>query len=410
VRTGRTKHSARSGRSRGRWAVLPLALGHAVDDFYPSFLAPLLPLFVEKLGLSLALAGGLATLQGFTTSLVQPLFGYLADRVQRPWLAAWGMLASAIFTSLWGLAPNGASLVLLVVLAGLGVALFHPVASGLVGQLAPRQKGTSMSLFLTGGSVGYGLGPLVAVALASKWGLPAIALTVAPGLLTALLLFRFARQLPSRTIPDDSRSRPPSREDRLLLRQILPLLLLTFVVMLRAGLAITVGTFLPLYLTQQGFPLLLAGLAVTIFRVAGAVGGLAGGPLSDRVGRRQLLFLSFAMALPFLWGFFRAEGWLGLAFLGVAGAVIGSSAPLSVVIAQEAAPDSPSMASGLMIGFAWGVGGLAVTGVGWWGDQVGLPTALSVTVPAMAAVASVVTLFLREKVTQVAPLPTRDEG
>jgi len=390
--------------------VLSLALGHAVDDFYPSFLAPLLPLFVDRLGLSLALAGGLATLQGFTTSLVQPLFGYLADRVQRPWLAAWGMLGSAVFTSLWGLAPNGASLVLLVILAGLGVALFHPVASGLVGQLSPRQKGMSMSLFLTGGSVGYGLGPLVAVALASRWGLPAIGLAVVPGLLTALLIYRFARQLPSRAIPDDNRSRPHSGEGRLLLKQLLPLLLLTFVVMLRAALSITLGTFLPLYLTQQGSPLLLAGLAVTVFRIAGAVGGLVGGPLADRVGRRPILFLSFALALPFLWGFFRAEGWLALAYLAVAGAIISSSSPLSVVIAQEAAPDSPSMASGLMIGFAWGIGGLAVTGVGWWGDQVGLAQAMSVAVVAMATVACVATLFLRKRLTQVAPLSAGIRG
>jgi FSR family fosmidomycin resistance protein-like MFS transporter len=390
--------------------VLSLALGHAVDDFYPSFLAPLLPLFVEKLGLSLALAGGLATLQGFTTSLLQPVFGYLADRVQQPRLAAWGMLASAIFTSLWGLAPDGASLVLLVVLAGLGVALFHPVASGLVGQLGIRQKGLAMSLFLTGGSVGYGLGPLVAVALASRWGLPAIGFAIVPGILTAALLHRFARRLPSRAVPTASRSPLLRGEGRLLLKQFLPLLPLTFVVMLRAALSITLGTFLPLYLTQQGFPLLLAGLAVTIFRIAGAVGGLVGGPLADRVGRRRILFLSFALALPFLWGVSHAEGWPALASLAAVGAIISSSAPLSVVIAQEATPDNPSMASGLMIGFAWGIGGLAVTGVGIWGDQVGLSTALSTGVMTMAVIACVATFFLREELMRADAVPIRVES
>jgi FSR family fosmidomycin resistance protein-like MFS transporter len=320
------------------------------------------------------------------------------------------MLASAIFTCLWGLAPNGASLVLLVVLGGLGVALFHPVASGLVGQLAPRQRGMSMSLFLTGGSVGYGLGPLVAVALVSRWGLPAIMLAVVPGLLTALLLHRVARQLPSGSTLDGTGSHPTDVGQSLYLRQALPLLALTFVVMLRAALSITLGTFLPLYLTRQGFPLLMAGFAVAVFRIAGAMGGLAGGPLADHVGRRELLFLSFALAVPCLWGFSRAEGWSALAFLGATGAILNSSSPLTVLIAQEATPDRPSMASGLMIGFAWGMGALAVTGVGWWGDQVGLARALHATVLALATLASVVTLLLREQLTQMTPLSVRAKG
>ena len=392
------------------WSVL-LGLGHAVDDFYPSFLAPLLPLFVEKLGLSLTLAGALATLQGFTTSLVQPLFGYLADRDRRPALAAWGMLASAIFTSLWGLAPNRASLILLVVLGGLGVAFFHPVAGGLAAQVArgQRRKGLAMSLFVTGGSVGYGLGPLVAVALASRWGLPAIALAGLPGVLMAGFLHRrlsadFPRRLPLRGFAVE---RPSLRA--VLVQQLSPLLLLTLIVMLRAALQMTMGTFLPLYLSQQGFSLVVCGLAVSVFRVTGALGGLAGGPLSDRIGRRQVLFLSFALALPFLWGFFRAEGWLALGLLAAAGVIITSSMPVSILIAHEAAPQSPSMASGLIIGFAWGVGGLGVTGVGWWADRVGLPTALSVAVMTTAVVACAVTLFLRDEVTRPIPLSAKVE-
>lgn len=386
------------------WSVLLPALGHAVDDFYPSFLAPLLPLFVEKLGLSLASAGALATLQGLATSLVQPLFGYLADRVQRPTLLVWGLLASTIFTSLWGLAPNGVVLTLLVVLGGLGVALFHPVAGALAGQIARDRRGLGMSLFVTGGTVGYGLGPLAAVVLVSRWGLRALTLAALPGILTAILLYRFTRRLPARIA---ARGHPPL--GGLLLKQLLPLLLLTLVVMLRAALFITLGTFLPIYLTQRGLSLLLCGLAVSILRVAGSVGGLAGGPLSDRIGRKRLLFLSFALAVPFLWGFFQAEGWLALGLLGAVGMITTSSAPVSVLMAQEATPGSPGMASGVVIGFAWGLGGLAVTGVGWWADRVGLPTALSATVIATALLASVVTFFLREGTVRLAAMPTKAE-
>ena len=388
-----------------RGDIFLLGLGHAVDDFYPSFLSSLLPLFVEELQLSLALAGALATIHGFSTSLIQPLFGYLSDRVQRPTLLAWGILGSAIFTSLWGLAPNGLLLTLLIVLAGLGAALFHPVAGALAGRMARERKGLGMSVFVTGGTVGYGLGPLVAVGLASRWGLPSIAVAGVPGVLTALLLYRFTRRLSSREslrAPTDREApltelpHPPGPGFGAVWRQVRPLLTLVAVVTLRAALAITLSTFLPLYLSQRGLSLLLGGLAVSVFRIAGAVGGIAGGPLSDHIGRKATLFLSFILALPLLWGFFLSDGWSALALLAAAGAIIGSSMPVNILLAQEAAPQNPSLASGMVMGLAWGLGGLVVTGVGWWGDQVGLFTALSVTVMVAAAMAGGTTLFLRE--------------
>ena len=383
------------------WSLL-LGLSHAVDDFYPSFLAPLLPLIVDQLGLSLTQAGALATLQSFTTSLVQPFFGYFADRSQGPTMMVWGLLASTVFTSLWGLAPNGVTLTLLVALAGLGAALFHPVAGALAGQVARNRRGLGMSLFITGGSIGYGLGPLVAVAVVSQWGMPALGLTALPGILMAVLLYRVTRHLPARVAPI---SRPPLRD--VLLKQFLPLLLLTLIMALRASLALILGTFVPLYLREKGFPLIMGGLAISVFRVTGALGGLAGGPLSDRIGRKPVLLISFVLALPFLWGLFRAEGLLALGLLAGAGVILTSSVPVGVLVAQEAAPDSPGMVSGLIMGFAWGVGALGVIGVGWWGDRVGLTTALSVAVIAIALVSAVAVLFLREGSTQSTPRVAR---
>ena len=259
-----------------------------------------------------------------------------------------------------------------------------------------------MSLFITGGSIGYGLGPLVAVAVVSQWGLPALALAALPGILTAVLLYRITRRLPARIAPID---RPSLRD--VLLKQFLPLLLLTLIMALRASLALILGTFLPLYLMQKGFPLIMGGLAVSVFRVTGALGGLAGGPLSDRIGRKPVLLMSFVLALPFLWGLFRVEGLLALGLLAGAGVILTSSVPVGVLVAQEAAPDSPGMVSGLIMGFAWGVGALGVTGVGWWADRVGLTTALSVAVIAIALVSAVAVLFLREGSTQSTPRVAR---
>ncbi|MEK7316274.1 MAG: MFS transporter, partial [Candidatus Eisenbacteria bacterium] len=115
-----------------------LTFGHLTIDSYSSFFAPLLPLLVAKLGLSLTMVGTLVALSSISSSFSQPLFGLPSDRMRRPWFVALGPLTAAIFMSALGLAPSYGVLVALLMLAGLGVAAFHPQAAALAAAATGR--------------------------------------------------------------------------------------------------------------------------------------------------------------------------------------------------------------------------------------------------------------------------------
>src|SRR5213593_2280638 len=133
-----------------------LSLGHFTIDSYSSFFSPLLPLLVHKLHLNLTLVGSLVALSAVSSSFSQPLFGWLADRVHRPWFVAFGPLVAAVFMSAIGLAPSFGALVALLMLGGIGVASFHPQAAVLASELGPR-RALAMSFFVSGGTLGFAL-------------------------------------------------------------------------------------------------------------------------------------------------------------------------------------------------------------------------------------------------------------
>ncbi|NPV07665.1 MAG: MFS transporter [Anaerolineae bacterium] len=371
-------------------AVLTLALGHASADFYPGYLPSVLPYLIAKLGFSLTVAGGLASLQSFATSLIQPLLGYLVDaRRPRPY-AAWGLVGATVLFSLMGLAPNGWLLAGLIVLGGFGVALYHPQGAAMAAMLSGGRAGTAMSLFATGGSIGHALGPLVAVLVVEAWGLESLVVLSVPGLVVAWLVHR-AMRVPLAEME--------SRRRHVSLRAALAgagsqLVLLLAVMTLRSAASVGISTMLPIYLEAKGLALAIGATAIFVFRLAGAVGVFFGGPLSDRFGRREVIWVSFALALPFLYLFFNSDGAMRLLHLALAAAVLTSSTPVNTVMAQETIPRTAAVASGLMMGVGWALGSLAVFVIGFLADRVGIEAALPATTMVLVVAGLVLALLV----------------
>jgi FSR family fosmidomycin resistance protein-like MFS transporter len=153
--------------------VLPLLLAwlHAVNDLFSNFLTPLLPKLMAHFGVGLGTAGLLVSVYSLTGSLLQPLAGLIADRMDRRLLAAFGPLLVALGMGSVGLWPRFEVLLLVLGLAGFGSALFHASGASLVGELAPRdRKGFWLSFFGSSGYLGLSLGPIVALFAAGAWG------------------------------------------------------------------------------------------------------------------------------------------------------------------------------------------------------------------------------------------------
>jgi len=352
--------------------TLLLSAGHLVNDSYNGFLAPILPLLMHKYNLSLTLTASLATILAVTSSLMQPLQGYLADKWSHRWLVAIGPLLTAIFMSFIGIAPNFWVLAIFLLLSGVGTSTFHPPAATMVARCSGGKRGLGMSIFVTSGSLGVALGPVIILAVVKFWGLNFSVLTIFPGLIIALLLFLYAPALP-RPVVFSKQVRSPlvfSTSNWIFI------LLLTFIAILRAITFVGFCNFSPLFLTQQGLSTELAGLSVTFMLVFGGLGAFLGGIISDFMGRRRLLFFSLLLAIPSALGYIYFSGFMRFVGLALAGFCLSASLPVTIIMAQELVPQRSSTVSSLMMGFCWGIAGFMLTPLGALADRMGLENVL----------------------------------
>ena len=150
--------------------ILTLSIAHFIHDVYSSFLAPLLPLLIEKLSMSLTQAGFLSTVMQIP-ALLNPYIGVLADRISVRYLVILAPAMTAVPMSLIGMAPGYGVLLILLFVTGISVSVFHVPAPVMVADLSAARKGRGMSFFMTGGELARTVGPLVAVAAVSLFGL-----------------------------------------------------------------------------------------------------------------------------------------------------------------------------------------------------------------------------------------------
>jgi len=349
-----------------------LALGHMVVDINQGSLAALLPFLKSTLALSYTATGIIVLMSNVTSSLIQPLFGYLADRTARRWLLPLSVLLSAVGLGLTGLAPSYEVVLVLVVITGFGVAAYHPEGYRTATAVAGQRKVTGVSIFSTGGNVGVALGPPLITALVTGFGLSGSLGMLIPGVLVALLL---TAVLPGLSAPAPSRARASSAAAARTM--VKAMILLILVVAARSWTQLGFTTYVPFYYLEvlHGDPRMV-GTLLAIFLGAGAVGTLIAGPIADRVGARRYVVSVFLLTTPIAVGFLFARSALALVILGALGFVLVSTFTVSVVLGQAYMPRNPGMASGLIVGFAIGAGGLGVTVLGWVADHWGLMASL----------------------------------
>lgn len=369
-----------------------LALGHLVVDISQGALPAILPFLREALHLSYAAAGAIILAANLTSSIIQPLFGYLADRTARRWLLPLSAFVSGLGIALTGVAPSYAAILVLVVVSGLGIAAYHPEGYKSASHVAGDRKATGLSFFSIGGNLGMALGPPIITALVTGFGLPGSLWMVAPGLAVAALL---AAAMPVLSTEKPGReSAITAAEGRKTMMGAMTLLIL--VVTLRSWTQLGLTTFVPFfYIDLLGADPRVVGSLLFVFLGAGAVGTLIGGPLADRWGPRRYMTGVFFLATPLAVLFLFARGILAFILLGAVGFVLISSFSVSVVLAQAYLPRRLGMASGLIVGFAIGTGGIGVAVLGWMADHWGLMPTLGVTA-VLPLLGFVVALFLPE--------------
>jgi FSR family fosmidomycin resistance protein-like MFS transporter len=314
-------------------------------------------------------------------SVLQPLMGYLSDRYGRRFFVVLGPILSAIFLPLVGVAPTFWVLIGFLTLGGLGSAVFHPPGASMAARISEgKGSGLRMSVFSLGGSLGWAIGPLVAVGLVGWLGLERLWVAMFPGLLVALVIFPFLP--PGR--PEGVAKLPPSPK-KVLKRLQGPLGLLFGISVTGAFAQRVFLTMVPIVASRAGASEAAGAVALSLYLGTQALGTLAGGYLADRVDRGRLLAWLTLLAFPAHFLSVSLPPGQGPAFAAaaVAGFFGMAMMPSIVVKAQELLPDSAAVSSGIVMGLAWGVGSLGVLGTGALGDWIGPRGAAMVSMPVL---------------------------
>lgn len=354
------------------WA---LTLVHFTGDFYHSFISPLLPVLIQKYSLTLAQAGFIAGVSRFLAFVVQPPIGYLADRYKTRAFVLGGPLIVVISTSLIGIAPSYAALLLLVSFSSIGSSIFHPTTAGMISSYSGRNFAFSMSVFNMGGTLAFGVGPLFITWIVAGYGLEATPYTVFFGLLIMYYLFK--------TVPMPVGEKLSDLGLIGSIKEIFgpvwkSIILLWMVMVLRAFVSQSFVTFFPVLYSWEGHSLVSVGLLVAIFTVAGSVSGLLAGHMADRMGFKPVFYITHFLTPPcMLLLLFLPGNWVYLGAM-LAGFFVLATLPLGVTMAQKLAPGGKSMASSLMMGLAWGTGGVLTPVTGKLCDIFSIKPVLSV--------------------------------
>ena len=349
-----------------------LALGHFVIDVAQGSLPAVLPFLKQMHALSYAQVAMIVLVGNLTSSIVQPLFGYLSDQVARRWILPLSVFVAGAGIALVGLTPGYGAVLALVVVMGLGVAAWHPEGYKTATVVAGDRKATALSWFSLGGNVGIAVGPPLMTALIVGFGAAGTLGMLVPSTLIGLLLLA---ALPMFTREVMAPRALRARKEGATMPGAMALLIL--VVSVRAWTTLGFTTFVPFYYvdTLKADPRIV-GVLLFVFLGAGALGTVVAGPIADRVGPRPFMTWVLLAALPFGVLFLLSSGPLAVVMLGLFGAILTSSFSVSVVLAQAYLPRHAGMASGLIVGFAIGLGGVGVTVLGRVADRWGVPTAL----------------------------------
>jgi FSR family fosmidomycin resistance protein-like MFS transporter len=317
------------------------------------------------------MAGILAMWFQLAASVVQLGFGYLADRWKADLLLRAGPVVAIVMLSLIGWARTPFEATLILILGGLGCAAFHPSAATLTHRLGGTRPGLAMSVYISGGTFGFSFGPLFFAPLVERYGIGATPFLMMPGLIALALLVRRVPVLrPDHAVRDGGwRTLKPYTKT---------LILLYVSNVMRTLAALGFATFVPVMLTQRGVSVSQAGAIVAMYLFASGLGGFISGPAADRFGPRAVIAGSMLIAAPLLAATPLLSGWALTIVLALGGFFVQSSLPVNVTYAHTIVPVSAATVSSLMMGFAWGSGGLAVPLAGFVADRIGLPYTLTI--------------------------------
>lgn len=352
-------------------SLLTLMLGHATVDMYSGVLPLLYPLLTDQFDLDLKTVGLVSLCYSGMASLTQPIFGWVTDRHGTRWIGL-ALMWTAITYALLGFAPSFEALLLLAALAGIGSGMYHPMGAVTAASVIPEnQRNVAMSIYVTGGTLGVAIGPLLAVIVFGLFGLHGTLAMIIPGLAIAIFLLTHMQSVALRLKKRSAEAKaeaPPIPWK--------PMIVVIVLMMLRSWVLSGISAFIPIWYDEMGYSRFFYASLTTTILLCSAAGAVGAGSLADRHGRRKLMVIASIASVPVILLFAQFPGWPAFLTAAMIGLLAASTGPLLLVMAQQLMSGRPGMASGLILGLGFVMGAVGVPIIGAVGDAWGLQNAM----------------------------------
>ncbi|NQW84244.1 MAG: MFS transporter [Alcaligenaceae bacterium] len=356
--------------------LVSLSFCHFLNDLIQSLIPALYPLLKSEFSLDFTQIGIITLAFQLTASLLQPTVGFYTDKNPMPFSLAIGMGSTLIGLLLLAVAPSYAMILIAAGLIGTGSAIFHPEASRVARMASGGKFGSAQAFFQVGGNVGQAVGPLLAAFIVLPHGQTAIAWVSLAALIAIVFLTRIGKWYGAHIKPSNKSTTTASANPASDLPRARMLFLITILMLLlfsKNVYSASLTSFFTFYLIERfDLPVQAAQVQLFIFMAAIAIGTLIGGALTDRLGRRPMIWISILGTLPFTLALPYADlFWTGVLTI-IIGLLMASAFPAILVFAHEVMPGRVGFVSGMFFGFSFGLGGLGAAVMGWLADLNGM--------------------------------------
>lgn len=353
-------------------AIIWLCSTHLVCDVYGGFLNPIMPFIASKLGFTMALATLLMAITQICSNMLQPIFGYFADNMLKRFFIFWGILFASIFIPLTTSASNITILTFFMILGCLGGSFFHPQAMGFVNIFSGKDCSNNMGIFVSMGSLGFALGPLLATYIMQYVGFDKVFYTSIVGIFLAFLMFFFVPKLSIKFKSREKKDFFKSFKEILSNRQMNYLMLIA---MMKSLVTNSSCILLPFLWKDLGLTPFYIGFALFLFVFGGAIGSFLSPKLEKKFGTKPVLYFSMLSSLPLMFLFsiiYYTMPMLSLIIFAIIGLTTMLAQPVILVLSQKTMPKYKSIVSGFVNGFCWGIVALFLSFLGLIAQKIGI--------------------------------------
>ena len=356
--------------------VLLISFAHFTHDIFSALLAPILPLLIQRLGITLTEASFLDIARK-VPSLFNPLLGLIAERNDAKYFVILTPSVTAVSMGLLSLTSSYAVALFLLFIAGVSAAFFHIPSPTMIKEFSGKESGRGMSYFMVGGESARTVGPILAAGVISIWGLDGIWKLTPIGILSSIFLYIKLKDYQTTF----NAKKFEKGEIKGVLKKVKPFFtMLTLFIMFNYTSKYAISLYLPLFLTHNGYSVESASVAFGVLQGFGILGAFFAGRFSDKIGRINMLIISAigsALFLILFLLFFKNALWILLAPLGF---FLFTSSPVMLAFVHDLKTDKPTFVNSIYMGINFGVSSIIVYLVGLVGEYIGLFKTFEITV------------------------------